>query len=65
MRGNNNKNLPKIGEPFHELCRIILVEFDVGEKHLENRRTRISHKEEHQFGLPEMHRRQSASVQRS
>lgn len=51
-------DLPEIGEPFDELGRVVLVEFDVGEVHLEHRRTRIAHPEEHQLGFAEMHRSQ-------
>lgn len=49
---------PEIGEPFDELRRVVLVEFDVGEVHFEHRRTRIAHPEEHQLGFAKMHRRQ-------
>ena len=51
-------NLPKVGEPLDQLSRIVFVELYVGEVHLEDGRGRIPHPEEHQLGLPEMHRRQ-------
>lgn len=55
---------PEVGEPLDQLCRIVLVEFDVWEVHLENGRGRIPHPEEHQLRLPQMHRRQRRRVHR-
>lgn len=55
-------HLPEIGEPFDELGRVVLVELDVWEVHLEHGRRRISHPEEHQLGFPQMHRSQRRRV---
>ena len=52
-------HLPKVGEPFDQLRRVVFVELDVGEVHLEAGGGGIPHPEEHQFGLPQMHRGQS------
>ena len=43
--------------------RVVLVELDVGEIHLEDGRARVTHVEEHQLGLAQVHGRQSAGVE--
>ena len=48
-------DLPKVGEPFDQLRRVVLVELDVGKVHLQNGRGRITHPEKHQFGFSQMH----------
>lgn len=48
--------LPKIWKPFDQLSRVVFVEFDVWEVHLEHGRAWISHPEEHQFRFAQMHR---------
>ena len=55
-------DLPEVTEPLDELRRVVLVELDVREIHLEDRRTRVAHVEEHQLGFTQVHRRQSAGV---
>jgi hypothetical protein len=55
-------NLPEVGEPLNELRRVVLVEFNVWEVHLEDGGGRIPHPEEHQLRLPEVHRRQRRRV---
>ena len=52
-------SLPEVREPFDKLCGIIFIEFDIREVHFDDRRRRISHPEEHQFRLPQMHWGQS------
>jgi hypothetical protein len=37
------KEFPKVGEPFDQLRRVVLVELDVGKVHLQNGRGRITH----------------------
>lgn len=54
--------LPEIGEPLDKLGCIILVEFNIGEVHLENGAARISDPEEHQFCFAQMHRSQRGAV---
>lgn len=54
-------DLPKVGEPFDQLRRVVLVELDVGKVHLQNGRGRITHPEKHQFGFSQMHRCQSGT----
>lgn len=58
-------NLPKVREPFHQLCCVIFVELDVREVHLEHRRAGVADPEEHQLSLAQVHRRQCRRVQRS
>lgn len=53
------KILPEVGEPLDQLCGIVLIESDVREEHLENRRGRISDIKEHQLCLSKVHRSQS------
>ena len=53
---------PEIGEPFDELRRVVLVELDVWEVGLEHRGGRVAGVEEHQLGLPKVHRRQRRRV---
>lgn len=50
--------LPKIWKPFDQLGRVVFVEFDVWEVHLEHGRTWVSHPKEHQFRFAQMHRSQ-------
>ena len=50
------RHSPKVGEPFHELGRVVLVELDVREVHLEDGGGGVPHPEEHQLGLPQVHR---------
>lgn len=58
-------NLPKIREPFHQLCCIIFVELYIRKVHLEHRWARVAHPEKHQLGLAQVHRCQCRRVQRS
>lgn len=53
----NYKYSPEIREPFHQLCCVIFIEFNIGKIHFQHRRAGITHPEEHQFGLSQMHRR--------
>ena len=47
---------PEIAEPLDELCRVVLVELDVREEGLEHRGAGVAGPEEHQLGLPQVHR---------
>lgn len=42
---------PEIREPLDKLRRVVLVELDVGEVHLEDCGAGVPHPEEHQLGL--------------
>ena len=52
--------LPEVGEPLDELGGVVLVELDVGEVHLDDGGAGVAHPEEHQLGLPQVHRGQRA-----
>jgi hypothetical protein len=53
---------PEVGEPFDQLCRVVLVELDVRKVHLQHGRARVAHPEEHQLGLAQVHGRQRRGV---
>ena len=54
------KELPEVGEPLDELGGVVLVELDVREVHLDDGGGGVAHPEEHQLGLPQVHRRERA-----
>ena len=56
--GIDDKDLPKIGEPFDKLGGVVLVELDVREVHLEDGGGGIPHPEKHQLSFPQVHRGQ-------
>ena len=56
------KLLPEVAEPLDELGRVVLVEVDVWEVRLEDGGARVAGPEEHQLGLPQVHRRQRGGV---
>lgn len=62
---SNKDNLPEVREPFNQLCCVVLVELNVRKVHLENRWARVSHPEEHQLRLAQVHRCQCWRVQGS
>lgn len=47
---------PEVGEPFHQLGSVVLVEPNVREVHLQHGRTGVAHPEEHQLRLAQVHR---------
>ena len=49
------KSIPEVGEPLDQLRRVVLVELDVGEVHLEDGGGGVADPEEHELGLPEVH----------
>lgn len=57
--------LPKIGEPFDQLCGIVLIEFDIGEVHFEYGWAWVPYPKEHQLRFTQMHRSQCWRVHRS
>lgn len=59
------KYSPEVGEPLNKLRRVVLVEFNVGEVHFQHLGARVSHPEEHQLGLAQMHWGQCGRVHRS
>lgn len=48
-------NLPKVGEPFDQLRRVVLVKLDIGKVHFQDGGGRISDPEKHQLSLAQMH----------
>ena len=52
------KNLPKVAEPLDQLGRVVLVELDIREVHLQDGGAGVAHPEEHQLGLAQVHRSQ-------
>ena len=54
------EELPEVGEPLDELGGVVLVELDVREVHLDDGGGGVAHPEEHQLGLPQVHRRERA-----
>lgn len=64
-KNESDVHLPEIGEPFHQLCRIILIEFDIGKVHFEYGWAGISYPEEHQLRFAQVHGWQCWRVHRS
>ena len=54
------RHIPEVGEPLDELGGVVLVELDVGEVHLDDGGAGVAHPEEHQLGLPQVHRGEGA-----
>ena len=54
------RDIPEVGEPLDQLGGVVLVELDVGEVHLDDGGAGVADPEEHQLGLPQVHRGQRA-----
>ena len=56
----SKRDIPEVREPLDQLGGVVLVELDVGEVHLDDGGAGVAHPEEHQLGLPQVHRRERA-----
>ena len=52
----SKRDIPEVREPLDQLGGVVLVELDVGEVHLDDGGAGVAHPEEHQLGLPQVHR---------
>ena len=58
----SKRDIPEVREPLDQLGGVVLVELDVGEVHLDDGGAGVAHPEEHQLGLPQVHRGQGGVV---
>ena len=56
----SKRDIPEVREPLDQLGGVVLVKLDVGEVHLDDGGAGVAHPEEHQLGLPQVHRGQRA-----
>ena len=49
------KAIPEVAEPLDQLGSVILVELDIWEEDLDDRRAGVAVEEEHQLGLAQVH----------